>query len=53
MSSPVTELLETAGLPADDLMTTRESLPEPVRLRKGHRDPRHARQSHSDLKEFS
>ncbi len=32
MSSPVTTLLESAGLLADNLMTTRKSLPEPVRL---------------------
>ncbi len=32
MSSPVTTLLETAGLPADNLMTKREMLPEPLQL---------------------
>lgn len=32
MSSPVTTLLETAGLPADNLLTKREALPEPLQL---------------------
>lgn len=32
MSSPVTTLLETAGLPADNLLTRRDTLPEPLRL---------------------
>lgn len=32
MGSPVTALLETAGLPADNLLTRRDMLPEPLRL---------------------
>lgn len=32
MSSPLTTLLETAGLPADNLLTKREALPEPLQL---------------------
>lgn len=32
MSSPVTTLLETAGLPADNLLARRDTLPEPLRL---------------------
>ncbi len=32
MSSPVTTLLASAGLPADNLLTKREMLPEPLQL---------------------
>lgn len=32
MSSPVSALLEATGLPADKLLTQRNSLPEPLQL---------------------